>query len=76
MVTRSRRPAGRGPAVGDRVRFTFGVSPATGRIVSTRGPMEHPSQIRYLVEFSRDGTEPLRVELSREELKLVSKTAA
>jgi hypothetical protein len=76
MVTRSIRSAGIHLGVGDRVRFKFGLSPATGRIVATRGPVKRPSEIKYLVEFRRGGSEPLRVELSSTELELVNKAAA
>ena len=51
MVTRSIRPAGAHLGVGDQVRFKFGLSAATGRIVATRGPLRRPSEIKYLIEF-------------------------
>jgi hypothetical protein len=76
MVTRSIRPAGAHVGVGDQVRFKFGLSFATGRIVATRAPVKCPSETKYLVEFRRGGSDPLRVELSRAELELVNKAAA
>ena len=75
MVTRSIRSAGAHLGVGDRVRFKFGLSAATGRIVATRGPVKRPGEIKYLIEFRRDGSEPLG-SLSRAELELVNEAAA
>ena len=76
MVTRSIRSAGAHLGVGDRVRFKFGLSAATGRIVATRGPVKRPGEIKYLIEFRRGGSEPLGAELSRAELELVNEAAA
>jgi hypothetical protein len=59
MVTRSIRPARAHVGVGDQVRFKFGLSSATGRIVATRGPVRRPGEIKYLVEFRRGGSDPL-----------------
>lgn len=57
--------------VGDRVRFKFGLTNVTGKIIGYRGLANRPEDRRYLVEFLRGGTEPLRVELSAQQFELV-----
>ena len=73
MVVSWMNPDGTPLRVGDHVRFRFGLSNATGRIIGTRGPSNHPQAVRYLVEFRRGGSELLRVELGPAEFEAVKK---
>jgi hypothetical protein len=72
MVAKHATSEARPTEVGDRVRFKFGLTQVTGKIVGYRGLVGKPQDRKYVVEFLRGGNEPLRVELSQKEFVRIS----